>query len=356
VIDSIKKTFHWLEKFFINYVWIGVVLLLAAIILDLQYPAANRSFSLSVVINVIEAVGISVIIAAIFSFASGTSGFIEKIQGLLEDIVVRRNFLANIDPEGKKEALKSLIQPSVSEKNKYPNIGDYYGYFINKTLEIGQKSVRSNYQITSRTFFDEAKGKIAVEGLYSYRLYPSSDGYNDITVGFEEPQGGDSFCSYVSVSDPQGERKHFSNPELKEHNEGGDISCRATIPIKEFGDGKNHLDVTISVTEYGTDHWSLIQFKALQPTDGFKFHMHCDGEIKIQEHAIFVVGAKYYLEISDDKKTITVSCNQWVNEGTGLCIIASMPDVSAELPNSRFEIGGLPFRSAPGQAAAQADR
>jgi len=266
MINSIKKTFHWLEKFFINYVWIGVVLLLAAIILDLQHPAASRSFSLSIAINVIQAVGISIIIAAIFSFASGTSGFIEKIQGLLEDIVVRKNFLANIDPEGKKEALKSLIQPSVSEKNKYPNIGDYYGYFINKTLEIGQKSVRSNYQITSRAFFDTTKGKIAVQGIYSYRLYPSSDGYNDITVGFEEQQGGDSFCSYVAVSDPQGERKHFSKPELKEYNEGGDISCRATIPIKEFGDEKNHLDVALNITEYGTDHWSLIQFKALQPT------------------------------------------------------------------------------------------
>jgi len=274
----------------------------------------------------VEAVGISVIIAAIFSFASGTSGFIEKIKGLLEDIVVRRNFLANIDPEGKKEAILALIQPSVSEKNKYPNIGDYYGYFINKTLEIGKKSVRSNYQITSRAFFDIEKNRIAVEGTYNYRLYPSSDGYNDITVGFEEPEGSGSFCSFVSVSDPHGERVEFENPELKEHNEGGDISCRATIPIKDFGARKNHLDVTLNITEYGTDHWSLIQFKALQPTDGFRFHMRCDGEIEIKEHTTFVVGAKSYLDLSDDKKTITISCNQWVNEGTGLCIIASMPE------------------------------
>lgn len=327
IMESIKKSFHWLRSFFVNYIWIGIVLLLFAIILDLYYPSVNRQFFLSIVINVTEAVGIAVIIAAIFSFASGTSGFVEKIQSLLEDIVVRRNFLANIDPEGKKEALKSLIQPSVSEKNKYPNIGDYYGYFINKTLEIGQKSVRSNYQITSRAFFDESKGKIAIKGLYSYRLYPSSSGYNDITVGFEEPDGGDSFCSYVSVSDPKGERKHFEKPTLKEHNEGGDISCRATIPIKDFGDGKNHLDVTLDITEYGADHWAMIQFKALQPTDGFKFHLHCDGEIEIKEHAIFVVGAKYYLDISSDRKTITVSCNQWVNEGTGLCIIVSKPEV-----------------------------
>jgi len=56
--------------------------------------------------------------------------------------------------------------------------------------------------------------------------------------------------------------------------------------------------------------------------------LHCDGEIKIKAHAIFVVGAKYYLEISEDEKTMTISCNQWVNEGTGLCIIVSMPDAT----------------------------
>lgn len=328
MFESLKKTFRWLRKFFLNYVWIGVVLLLISIILDLDNPSNTRPYALSIFIKSVEAVGLAVLIAAIFSFASGTSEFIEKIRGLLEDIIVRRNFLANIDPEGKKEALKTLIQPSASEKNKYPNIGNYYGYFINKTLEIGRKSVRSNYQVTSRAYFDLVKGKIAIEGIYSYRLYPSSDGFNDITVGFEEPKDGDSFCSYVSVSDPDGLRKIFENPELIEHDEGGDISSRATLPIKEFGDGKNHLDVELKVTEYGTDHWSLIQFKALQPTDGFKFYMRCDGDIEIREHAIFVVGAKYYLDLHQDKKSITVSCNQWINEGTGLCVLVSIPQTT----------------------------
>lgn len=308
-----------------RFVWIGIVLLLISIILDLNFPSTTRSYWISIAIKSMEAFGLSIIIAAIFSFASGTSEFIEKIRGLLEDIIIRRNFLANIDPEGKKEALKTLIQPSASEKNKYPNIGNYYGYYINKTLEIGKKSVRSNYQITSRAYYDSTKEKIAVEGIYSYRLYPSSDGFHEISVGFEEPEGGDSFCSYVSVHDPDGERKIFTKPELKKHDEGGDISSRATIQIKEFGDGKNHLDVELNVTEYGTDHWTLIQFKALQPTDGFKFYMRCDDNIEIKDHAIFVVGAKYYLELAVDKKSLSVSCNQWINEGSGLCVLVATP-------------------------------
>lgn len=325
---SLKTTYYWLKRFFFNYVWIGVALLLISIILDLGNPVATRTYGISIFIKAVEAIGLSVLIASIFSFASGTSEFIDKIRNLLEDIIVRRTFLANIDPDGKKEALKALIQPSASEINKYPNIGDYYGYFINKTLEIATKSVRSNYQVTCRAYFDAAKGKIAIEGIYSYRLFPSSDGFNDITVGFEEPKGGDSFCSYVSVSDPKGERKLFDKPELIEYDEGGDLSSRATLPIKDFGDRKSHLDVELKVTEFGTDHWSLMQFKALQPTDGFKFYIRCDDSIEIREHAIFVVGAKYYLSLTPDKKSISVACNQWINEGSGLCVLVAIPQTS----------------------------
>lgn len=219
------------------------------------------------------------------------------------------------------------------KKNSYPNIGEYYDFSINKTLDVGKLSVRSNYNINSRAYYDETLKKVLVEGVYSYRLFPSSEGFKDIIVGFEDEN---SFCSYITVSDPNGEQKKYIREDdntkerenlikLEPHNFGGDTTYRATIPINDFGKGKNHLDVELSVTEYGYNHWKLIQFKALQPTDGFKFHIHCDGDLEIVEHAIFVVGAKYYLQESENKKDFSVSCNQWINEGTGLCVLISIP-------------------------------
>jgi len=313
------------KAFFINYFWLGVSVLLMSIILDINYPEIKGEKIFPVFISLINAIGIAIIIASIFTFASGTSQFIKKIESLLKDIVVRRDFLANIDAESKKEALKSLIQPSVSEQNKYPNIGDYYGYFIDKTLEIKGKSVRSNYAINARAFLCKEKNIIAVEGAYTYRLYPSSSGFNDIVLGFEDE---DSFCSSVVISDPDGERKVFEKPELKVHDEGGDTSYRAHLSIQEFAQEKNHIDVELQLTEYGKDHWKLIQFKALQPTDGFRFRLHCEENIKVQEHSIFVVGAKYQLNINEEKNSITFSCNQWVNEGTGICVLVSIPNGS----------------------------
>lgn len=321
-LKKISPTISLIKDFFSNYVWIGIVLILISVLVDSKYPISERSYFIGIMLKLLEAVGISIFIASIFTFASGTSEFINKIKNLLEEIIVKRNFLSNIDPESKKEALKSIIQPSTSEINKYPNIGDYYGFFIDKTLEIGKKSVRSNYQVSSRVYFDKSKNKIATEGIYSYRLYPSSEGFNDIVVGFEDKE---SYCIHVNINDPHGEQKQFTKPNLKEQNDGGDITYRATIQINDFGSGKNHLDVELCVIEFGADHWKMVQFKALQPTDGFKFSLRCESDITIQEHAIFVVGAKYYLNLSEDRKYISVSCNQWVNEGTGLCVLTSIP-------------------------------
>lgn len=325
MLNKVKSYCTIMRRFFINYVWLGVALLLISIILDMSYPIATRSRILAIAIKAVEGIGLSVLIASIFSFASGTTEFINKIRELLEDIVLHRNFLGNIDPDRKKDAIKTLIQPSSAEKNKYPNIINYYDHFINTILKVSTKNVRSNYQVNSRAFFDSEKKKIAVEGTYSYRLYPAMDGYNDITVGFHEDESGSSYCSYVKITDPNGELLSVTLPELEVIDVGGDKNKVATISIKDFGNNKNHLDVELCVTEYGQNHWALEQFKALQPTDGFRFSMRCDGGIQVQEHAIFVVGAKFYVNISEDKKCISVNCNQWINEGSGLCVLVSIP-------------------------------
>ena len=332
--ERIKNNFRMFRKYFSSYAMLGLSLLLLSIILDSYTLQQPRAYYITIFLKLLEGIGVSILIAAIFTFASSSIEFIEQIKKLLEDIVLQRNFLSNLDPEKKKEALKIIIQPSLNEKNSYPNIGEYYDFSIKKTLEVGKLSVRSNYNINCRAYYNETEKKVIVEGTYNYRLFPSSEGFKDIIVGFEDPK---SYCSYITVSDPMGNQKKFvriedesasSDPntiELKQYNEGGDITYRAVISINDFGEGKNHLDVELNVTEHGDDHWKLIQFKALQPTDGFRFQVHCDGNINITDHSIFVVGAKSYLHTSNGEKKFSVSCNQWINEGTGLCVLVSIP-------------------------------
>lgn len=325
----ITGSFDWLKRFFFNYLWLGVSLLLISIIIDLSYP--QKTTYISIIYKLLEGIGVSILIASIFSYASSTYDFVEKVRGLLEDIIIKRNFLGNIDPEGKKEALKSLIQPSNSEINKYPNIGNYYGYFINKTLEIAQKSVRSNYQVHARAYVDQSTNRIAVDGTYSYRLYPCSEGYHDITVGYPADGLVSNHCEHVTVCTPEGKRQIFneSNLTFVDHDDGGDISKMAKIPVAEIGKGHDCLDVELRVIEFGSVNSFLYSFKALQPTDGFKLHLHCEDPLFIKSQAVFVVGANYYLDVDPSEKWLTITCNQWINEGTGISILIALPDATS---------------------------
>lgn len=337
-----EGSWQWLKGFFFNYLWLGVALLLISIILELGNPEPNRSIYITILIKLLEGIGVSILIAAIFSYASTTYDFIEKIRSLLEDIIIKRNFLGNIDPEGKKEALKSLIQPSDSEVNKYPNIGNYYGYFINKTLEIAKRSVRSNYRVYARAYVEKSTNLIAVEATYSYRLYPCSEGFHDITIGYEKKDTTENTCEYVNVSTPDGVRHVFKDDKLQfsEENAGGDVSLKVVIPVSNIGKGHDCLDVELKVVEYGAVNSMLYSFKALQPTDGFKLSLHCDGDLFVKSHSIFVVGANYYLDIGEESKSISITCNQWVNEGSGTSILIALPDSTALSEPKECEVSG----------------
>lgn len=316
-----SKITSFIKYVFWHYFWIGLVLLLISIIMDIKYPSSGRAFQISIWIKIFETVGVSILVSAIFSWAAESKKFASNMQQLLENIIIKRNFLSNIDTESKKSALKSLIQPTEEQLNKYPNISNYYEYFINNTLSISEKNVRSNYHINNRAYFDEERQTIAIEGTYNYRLFPSSNGYLPIVAGFAQAKNVGSSCVYLRATNPTGERKELDNLELSETSENGNITSSTKLDIADFGKGHEHLSVELKVIEIGGKKEQLVQFMALQPTDGFRFELRCEDNISIIDKAIFVVGAKYYVDLSEDKKNITITCNQWINEGSGISIL-----------------------------------
>ncbi len=133
-MKSNETVTKWMKFFFSNYLWLGIVLVLFSIVLYEQFALDKLWFT--ALVSLIESIGIAVVVASIFTFASGTSEFVNKIRELLQDIVVSRNFLGNIDTESKREALSSLIKPSIEEKRIYSNIEDYLNTYINNTMDV----------------------------------------------------------------------------------------------------------------------------------------------------------------------------------------------------------------------------
>ena len=318
------STLTFLSKVFPGYFWIGLTLILLSIILDKYIESEKYSFLITIFINLIQSIGVSILVATIFSFAATTADFTQRIKGFLEDIIINRNFLSNIEPEGKKEALRALIKPSDKELNNLPNINDYYDHFINNTLAVQSKNVRSNYSIQVKVYIDSNDGKVKAEGVYTYRLYPSVNGYNPIMVGFDEEKKTGSECIHIKVYNQKGELFTKKISKLQEIKEDGNTHRRqeGKIDLKnqKIAKDQKYLDIELKVIEVGNIDSLLLQFKALQPTNGFKFNLECSENLQIRNHAVFVVNAKHYETLSEDKKSITISCNQWINEGSGVCV------------------------------------
>jgi len=311
----------WLFSFFSNYLWLGLMIVFIAVLLDQHFPV--KIYLVAVIIKLCEAIGISIVIASIFTYASGTSQFVDKIQKLLQDIVVSRNFLGNIDSSSKREALNALIKPSTEEKKIYSNIEDYLDTYITSTMEVTQKCVRSNYIINSRAYICQENKRVAVASKISYRLYPTKDGYSDIQLGFSDSEKL-SICENIIVNTPHGARKCHPSKELNFEDkilDGGPIRL-ATVVLSSYSKQCSHLDIEINMTEYGADHWILLPFIAMQPTDGFKHHLRCEDGLTINEYTTFVHGAQFYTDRPSDKE-ITTSCNEWINEGTGIALLIS---------------------------------
>lgn len=310
-----------LPLLFSKYLWLGVILLLVSIILN-KYIGQDI-FIAYVIVQLVLSISVAIIVASIFTYTMGTAEFVDKIKDLLEDIVVSRRFLGNLSSKDKGEALHAILKASDAESKIYSNITRFYEYHIINTLDIKEKCVRSNYTITARAFYDYDKKLVAVNGIYSYRLFPGASGFQPIKVGFDE---GDvhSRVEKVIVHKPNGERRVFEEVELFPQENVGAHDRLGSVDTNEIGKGQEHLDIEIHVLEYGLDHWFMFTFKALQPTDGFRLNLTCVSGLEIRKHCVFDTGNAYHVD-TNGKCELNIACHQWIKEGVGVSILISIP-------------------------------
>lgn len=305
----------WFKKYFLNYFWLSIVLILVSILIETN--TSNKYCN--VFASLLETLGMAAFVAAIFNFTIETTDFIEKIKDILERIVVKKNFLSNMNEDSKKEVLKNILKPTDEEIKKYSNIEDYYNYYANETLSVSSKNVRSNYNINIKANLDKDNKKLFVEGTYSYRLYPSNNGFNPIIIGFLK-EDNLSQCEVI-VNMPNGKRNKFEFEQIKELFKEREDAKVAQIEIDEICQEFDHLDIELRIKEYGSDHWMLVFFKAEQPTDGFNFTLNVSSPISIKQFNVFDVGHNYHIDKTD--KNLHIGCYQWINEGAGLSAVIS---------------------------------
>lgn len=314
-----KQEKKWFKKYFINYFWLGICLILLSSLL--QEPS-EKSYFIKIISLLCETLGAASFVAALFNFTVETTDFVNKIRDILENIVIKKDFLNNINEDSKRQVLANILKPSDEQIKKYSNIENYYTYYVNETLNVTSKNVRSNYNINLHAKIDKVENKIMTEGTYSYRLYPSNNGFTPISIGFLK---NDTLSSCdVIVNMPNGKRSKFDyKKDIEPHFTEREDSKVTKIDIEKLGEDFEHLDIELRIKEYGYDHWMNVFFKAEQATDGFNFNLTLEEPLQIQMFNVFDVGHNYHIDESESKNNIHIGCHQWINEGAGLSVIVS---------------------------------
>jgi len=322
----LSKSYHWLTSFFFNYAWLGVILILLSIIGQHENTSGNEY--LSIFFEVLVTIGIAVLVASIFTFASGTSQFMDKVRELLSEIVLTRDFLSKIDSESKRDAIRAVIRPSSDQRKIYANIEDYYDSQIEKALSVSKKCVRSQYKLNCHPFWDEEHNVIIVDQYASYRLYPSTNGYDNIKVAFYDHHAEKKpECLYVNISSPLKGKKRIErkNLELTEQIVEGQKVLFGEVSLGEMGHQHPHLDIDMHLREIGRSHWQVVGFQTLLPTDGFAFIVKCTPPVKVQSVNSFWAGSGLHINERSDY-ILSASSTQWMSEGTGISVVVSTTD------------------------------
>lgn len=307
-------------RFFSNYFWTAITILLLTLLVQSYFKTENFFF-ISVLLF-FSTFSIAIIVATSFSYTLGTKEFIDFIQQKLEDIVISRKFLANIDISKKEEALYSILQPSeTQEKGLYLNLQKYYEHFISEVINVSKKNIRTIYRLDVIVSYDE-KNILYSLGQASYRLYPSEQGYLPIPVGVVDSE--ESGCKKIIINPPneKPELIDISKIKFEEHMDGAKIT---SVDLKKYDKKYPYLDIEIEFIEYGHDHWLAFQFLIMQPTDGFNFKLRCEKDITIKDTMYFDMSNDYnILEHTDN--TISLSNYRWMQERSGLMIVVSRPE------------------------------
>jgi len=315
-----KKFFEIFSKYF----WIGIATVLTSIILQKSISSEiEYYFFVEIIIVLFSTLGLTIIVASLFTYTLGTKEFIGYIEAKLEDIIIDRNFLNNMDSEKKIEALHSILKPTEIQQKRYSDLDQFYEYYVKDVMSVADKNVRSDYNIRLDIHYDNNEKKIYGKGTVVYRLYPSEKGYVPITLGLEKDSNL-SKCSRLEIFRANGSQVKVDLSALEYKDGSHDNMQKAIIELSDYA-GDQHLNIEIDFIEYGYDHWMASKFLVYQPTDGINFEINCFDDITIKEKIIYDINSKYHVT-SDNDTQYKISSHQWIQEGSGYMVIVSKPE------------------------------
>ena len=305
----------FLIQFFSSLIFLSIIGIIISIYIEEKYN--DCSLMLKVCVDVIRTISIAVLVAGIFSWISSSQKFLEKIQVILKKLLVDKEYLQGLDDKRKLEVMKALFRSDDSIE-VVPNIDEYYNFYIAHCIKIANENVRTNYSVNAKIRHDSKRGLVVCEKRHRYKLFRNEKGfYEDIKIGVA-PSDIEFGLSDVKVSNANDVLDEIKSPVFSEVVIDGEKMKIATIKMDKFYK-ERFLHIDFITCEVGFDHWYTASIQLAQPTYGLTYLISCEDDIVVKTIDTFSQGASF--DIKQEEKGATIIANQWINPGSGICVV-----------------------------------
>ena len=190
--------------------------------------------------------------------------------------------------------------------------------------------LRSSIDYT--TTASKKDGKVILHTVMQYKIYKVNDSYQKIRHIFTRP---DSKLISLSFTDSNKKTHKVAEDLLKiektEQNQNEEeVAYINVCEIPAHLKGEKSLIVKSTVEEYGYDHWALLTWMSIYPTNGISYKIICKDNLIIKEKMIFDDQRGLYSTRAErnDKNQITeysINCDEWTDPYTGFSLVISEP-------------------------------
>lgn len=305
-----NKIRMFVNKFFFS----GLIIILVSCIVDLSL---NEGFVVSLLVNLLSTIGVSLMIGSIFDFSRNSESFTLFVANILKKIIVSKEFLSGMEENEKRNALELLITPTDKQIEQCSSIDLYYKKSIDEILELYNEAFKTNLVISLEAKVEN--DKVVCIGYVIDRRYKVNGSYQPVSTSFEK-KNGEISKTYIIL--PDGDKKEFPLEATKTNTDMQNGNQYVTN-IPEELNKYPYITLCKEIREVGYDHWMTFNWKSLTACDGINFVLRCYDGLIIKEHKIFDDTKLYDVNLCQSKNVININSNSWLHQYSGFSIIIS---------------------------------
>lgn len=269
-----------------------------------------------------QSTGVALFIGSIFTFVLSTEQFVAFIRERLINIVISKDFIANLNQQEQKKLLHMVLKPAKELSSIYSGITDYFNQYIDNSMRLFDTIYRGHMKIDGVVSYNNEKKCIQIAYDIDYIVYKTNDAFEPLVLGLEDES---SEHIQTIIRGVGGLEEVLTDEHSKEQPlDDPTIEKMMALDIPEKFNKLSQISVSRRIVEYGSDHWQLFSYKNIKACDQLSITLSCSDDILIKTCNTYGVQGGFSIEKKDTRIKVTYS--DWLSPGFGVNVLVAKKD------------------------------